>query len=729
MADNDRMPLRLRIRPAAPLVAVLSGAAVLSGGAFGAGATSADTSATTERGSSSRALPAPELLTEVVVTARRRDEALWQVGASLSRLEPGITGVIDRTHAAEALNRVPGVLMQRGSGQESLLAIRSPVLTGAGACGAFLLLEDGMPLRPTGFCNVNQLFEANTSQAAAIEVLRGPGTGPYGANAVHGLVNVISPDPGALPRLRLGVTRGADDHLALQFAASDKAGADEASAVYGTWRDERGFRSDSPVREWKANAAHQRALGSGELRLRATATRLDQETAGFIRGFDAYRDPVLRESNPNPEAFRDADSARVSGEWLAEPCDGCRDEVRGIVRRSRMEFLQHFLLGKPLERNGQDSVAIGAARTRPLGERAIEWRLGVDAEYADTFLLEIQDGPTLEGSAFARAIRPAGRHYDYAVEVTGAALHGSLASTGESPFQWRLSARLDETRYRYDNRMRDGNTAEDGTPCVPGPCLYSRPADRTDRFTDFTPRLELQYRVGARSMLYVTASDGFRPPEITELYRLQRNQSVADLDSERMSALEAGWRLAGERYAVSLSAYTQRKRQVILRDANGFNVTGGRTRHAGLEYEFAWQPVTALRFDANGSYARHEYDFDAAIEGGETIVRGRDIDTAPRRLHSWSATWIPHPAWQATLEWRQVGAYFADAANARRYPGHDVGNLRVAWQASPRWRASLEVENLADTLYADRADFAQGDWRYFPARQRSVFVNVVWQSE
>jgi outer membrane receptor protein involved in Fe transport len=668
------------------------------------------------------------------VTAQRRATPLLRPGASVSRLEPGITGVIDRTHAAEALNRVPGVLMQRGSGQESLLAIRSPALTGAGACGAFLLLEDGTPLRPTGFCNVNQLFEANTSQAAAIEVLRGPGTGPYGANAVHGLVNVISPDPDALPRLRLGVTRGADDHLALQFAASDKAAvdggtADAASAVYGTWRDEDGFRADAPVREWKANAVHRRTLRGGELRLRAAATRLDQETAGFIRGFDAYRDPVLRKTNPNPEAFRDADSARVSGEWLAEPCGGCHDEVRGIVRRSRMEFLQHFLLGKPLERNGQDSVAVGASRTRPLGARAIEWRLGVDAEYADTFLLEMQDGPTLEGSAFARAIRPAGRHYDYAVEVAGAALHGSLASTGESPFRWRLSARLDETRYRYDNRMRDGNTAEDGTPCLPGPCLYSRPADRTDRFTDFTPRLELQYRTGARSMLYLTASDGFRPPEITELYRLQRNQSVADLDSERMSALEAGWRVAGERYAASLSAYTQRKRQVILRDANGFNVTGGRTRHTGLEYEFAWQPIAALRFDANGSYARHKYDFDAAIEGGETIVRGRDIDTAPRRLHSWAATWTPHPAWQATLEWRQVGAYFADAGNARRYPGHDVGNLRVAWQASPRWRASLEVENLADTLYADRADFAQGDWRYFPARRRSAFVSVVWQRE
>ena len=668
--------------------------------------------------------PDPALLTEVVVTAQRRDEARWRVAASLSRLEPGITGVIDRTHAAEALNRIPGVLMQRGSGQESLLAIRSPVLTGAGACGAFLLLEDGMPLRPTGFCNVNQLFEANTSQAAAIEVLRGPGTGPYGANAVHGIVNVLSPDPDDLPGLRLGVTRGADEHLALQFAA-----AGESTAAYGLWRDEDGFRAESPVREWKANAVHQRRLGTGELRLRAAATQLDQETAGFIRGFDAYRDPVLRESNPNPEAFRDADSARVSGEWLSEPCDGCRDEVRGIVRHSRMAFLQHFLLGKPLERNGQDSIAFGAARARPLGARPIEWRLGVDAEYADTFLLEIQDGPTLEGSAFARAIRPAGRHYDYAVEVTGAALHGSLTSTGEAAFQWRLSARLDETRYRYDNRMREGNTAEDGTPCVPGPCLYSRPADRSDRFTDFTPRLELRHRLGERAMVYLTASDGFRPPEITELYRLQRNQSVADLDSERMSALEVGWRLVGGRYAVSFAAFTQRKRQVILRDANGFNVTGGRTRHAGLEYEFAWQPFERLRFDANGSYARHEYDFDAVIEGGETIVRGRDIDTAPRRLHAWSANWTPHPDWRATLEWRQVGAYFADAGNARRYPGHDVGTLRVAWQASPQWRASLEIENLADTLYADRADFAQGDWRYFPARQRSVFVNVVWQSE
>ncbi|MFM7709143.1 MAG: TonB-dependent receptor plug domain-containing protein, partial [Gammaproteobacteria bacterium] len=191
------------------------------------------------------------MLDEVVITAQRRPEPLARVGASLSRISPGITGVIDRTHTAEALNRVPGVLMQRGSGQESLLAIRSPVLTGAGACGAFLMLEDGFALRPVGFCNVNQLFEANTSQAAAIEVLRGPGTALHGARAAHGVINVLSSDPATMPRARFAATSGSDDFTGLEFGL-----ADGHSAAWGLWRHDGGFRVDSPVHESKLNLAH-----------------------------------------------------------------------------------------------------------------------------------------------------------------------------------------------------------------------------------------------------------------------------------------------------------------------------------------------------------------------------------------------------------------------------------------------------------------------------------------
>jgi outer membrane receptor protein involved in Fe transport len=178
-----------------------------------------------------------------------------------------------------------------------------------------------------------------------------------------------------------------------------------------------------------------------------------------------------------------------------------------------------------------------------------------------------------------------------------------------------------------------------------------------------------------------------------------------------------------------VALFAQRKRDVILRDASGFNVTGGRTRHEGVEAEIGWQMLPSLRIDVAGTYARHRYDFDAAIEGGETIVKGRDIDTAPRQMWTTTLTWSPREHWQTALEWRRVGAYFADAANTRRHPGHDVAHLRVSAQPSSEWRVSLEIENLTDARYADRADFAQGDWRYFPARGPSAFVTVEWRRE
>ena len=82
--------------------------------------------------------------------------------------------------------------LQRGSGQEYLPAIRSPVLTGPGACGSFLMAQDGIPLRAAGFCNLNELFDAHHEAASRIEVVKGPASIAHGSNAVNGAVNVIT---------------------------------------------------------------------------------------------------------------------------------------------------------------------------------------------------------------------------------------------------------------------------------------------------------------------------------------------------------------------------------------------------------------------------------------------------------------------------------------------------------------------------------------------------------
>jgi outer membrane cobalamin receptor len=132
------------------------------------------------------------VLEEVVVTGTRSEQVLGEMPGNTAVVTSEELELISATHPTEIFTRTPGVLVSRGgSGQEHLTAIRSPVFTGPGACGEFLLAQDGVQLRPTGFCNVNELLQANTEQAARIEVLRGPGTVFYGSNALHGIINVI----------------------------------------------------------------------------------------------------------------------------------------------------------------------------------------------------------------------------------------------------------------------------------------------------------------------------------------------------------------------------------------------------------------------------------------------------------------------------------------------------------------------------------------------------------
>ena len=88
---------------------------------------------------------------EVIVTATRSVQQLHDFAGSISVVSSTDVALVGATHHAEIMNRAPGTMIQRNSGEESLTAIRSPVLTGPGSCGTFLFLENSIPIRPTGF--------------------------------------------------------------------------------------------------------------------------------------------------------------------------------------------------------------------------------------------------------------------------------------------------------------------------------------------------------------------------------------------------------------------------------------------------------------------------------------------------------------------------------------------------------------------------------------------------
>ena len=101
---------------------------------------------------------------EVVVSFEKN----WNFSPSIENLSKEEISFINASHIKELFNATSGTWISRGSGQESLISIRSPVLTGSGACGSFLILEDSLPIRPAGFCNVNNFFEVSSNLSSSI---------------------------------------------------------------------------------------------------------------------------------------------------------------------------------------------------------------------------------------------------------------------------------------------------------------------------------------------------------------------------------------------------------------------------------------------------------------------------------------------------------------------------------------------------------------------------------
>ncbi len=338
------------------------------------------------------------LVDEIVVTSQRREQPRLEHAGNVERLSGDAIEDGRHQHVHELFTRVPGVWLSRGSGQENLTAIRSPVLTGAGSCGAFLILEDGLPTRPAGFCNVNQMFELNSEQATAIEIVRGPGSALYGSNALHGIVNVLT--PGAGSGNEFGVEFGANEFTRVRGRWANDGGI-VAAFVYA---DDGGFRDDSGYEQAKLHLKATTDFAGGAMTLSLSATDLAQETAGFVFGPDAFADPALNRGNVNPEAFRDASSQRLSANWRRS-FDSWSLELTPYVRHSDMDFLQHFLPGQPLEENGHTSA--GLLTSASFGSGPTTLIVGADFEWADVFLRETQDGPTV-GSPFLVETRPEG---------------------------------------------------------------------------------------------------------------------------------------------------------------------------------------------------------------------------------------------------------------------------------------------------------------------------------
>ena len=318
----------------------------------------------------------------------------WSENVSISSINSSDLNKLDAQHPKQIFRRLPGIWISRGSGQEHLTAMRSPVLTGTGACGSFLILEDGIPVRPAGFCNVNGLFETAFEISGGIEAITGPASSRYGANAMHGVINVISKP--LKDENNISTNLGPNGYRNIKAKLGNQS--NWSLNVFGASND--GFREFSGYDQQKLKMRSDFQLNSWTASLNMTLTNLNQETAGYITGLNSYKESNLNRKNLNPEAFRDANSQRISLNLKREEENGI-SLLSPFIRKNDMVFLQHFLPGTPVEENSH--LSYGVLFKRFVNFEHYSLIGGIQIEMADAELVETQANALTTSSAFNNA--------------------------------------------------------------------------------------------------------------------------------------------------------------------------------------------------------------------------------------------------------------------------------------------------------------------------------------
>ena len=669
----------------------------------------------------------------IVITGTRQESALLNFAGNVDRISAEDIESVAAVHPSDILNRATGVHIQTNNGMESLPSLRSPVLTGPGAAGAYLFLEDGIATRSAGFANNNGLSELNLAQAQEIEVIRGPASAVYGSNAVHGVINVLSKAPS--DEGELSFIAGPNQRYQLQSSLGHEK---DKHGLIGSFQavDDGGYRDNSDFSSLKVNAKHDYEDGADKFTTLISGFILDQDTAGFISSSSngsecyssnysddkLYQDSDAMEKSCDDDAYRQWSSLRVATRWQKTLNENKKLTITPYFRVNQMEFRQHYLPSKAIEENSHYSVGLVSNYYWQI-EPSVSLVLGIDAEWTDGELTQTQQ--KADTYSWGKA-RQQGVHYDYKVKASTIAPYIQGDWQASSALKFTGSVRFDSTEYRYNNLVADGTLKADGSFCVNNnddsiPCLYQRPGDSDDRFNNTSTKLGFNYQLGNDTALFGAWSQGFRAPQTTDLYRLQKQQEVGEIDSEQIKSSELGVRGVSNKLHYEATIYYMTKKNFFFRDADGLNVTDGKTSHQGVELGLNYDLSDNINMAVNYSYGQHKYEFDRQSSG---VEKGNDIDTAPKHLANARLSWLPTAATKLELEWLHMGDYYLDPSNQHQYDGHNLWQLRGEIELNSAVKLFARIENLTDEKYASRADYAFGSYRFFGGQPRALHLGM-----
>jgi iron complex outermembrane recepter protein len=675
-------------------------------------------------------------LPDVVVTGTREGTSLKET--------PEAVGVIPResiertrpNHPSQLLGQIPGVAVAVTNGEGHTTAIRQPFTTNP----VYLFLEDGIPIRSTGFFNHNALYEINIPQAGGIEVTRGPGTALYGSDAIGGIVNVLTRTP---PTEReLGISGELGGHGFWRILGGGGAGygsggwrADLNLTHTDGWRDATGYDRQSGTVRWDHFIG-----GDTALKTVFAFSTIDQQTGANspLVMSDYVNNPTR---NYLPIAFRKVDAFRLSTNYERE-IGNTLVSLTPYVRDNSMDLLASFALNFDPTASMVQNRSYGLlAKWRVDFPDAMRARLivGADIDVSPGERQEDSLNVRTSGVAPARVFESysvARRVYDYDVTFTGISpyVHGEISPTER--LRVIAGLRYDHLSYKFRNRLAGAPIfVAPGTP-FPGARFYGQAGDTDLDFTHVSPKLGATYALGAHAHAFVGYSHGFRAPSEGNLFRpavafnaaaaIVSTQSALSLKPIKADQVEAGLRGIVGTISYDLVVYDLRKRDDIVSQRDPVTtftqtVNAGSTRHRGVEVGLGAPVLPVLRLDVAFSYAEHKYEEWVTNAGS---FSGKEIEAAPRVVATTRLTWRPAPGAQAQLEWVRLGRYWLDAANTQTYAGHDLLNVRANYALMRGVSVFGSVYNVTDKRYADSAQLSSNQPVLSPGLPRTFYAGL-----
>lgn len=706
--------------------------------------------------------PAPGLASELIVTATRQDTPLARAPVSISAFSAARLEALNIRTPADLVRSTPGAQFNEADNSISIRGVQSD----AGSATTAIYIDDTpIQIRAIGTYPTNP--EPVVFDLERVEIIRGPQGALFGAGAEGGAVRFITPAPdfdglrlraasqveataGGGPSFETGAVVNAPlvaGRLALRASAWTRHEGGWVTRV--DWRDGRALdpfanRSDTAVARVALRwAATERLTITPSLDLQS---RKANDTPAFWEG---RSDPAAgRFENGNPVRLSDDDRfllAAVKAEYDAGPVQvisntswfGRRQESFYDASIYNLSWLQHFV-HPPLIRSRRLALPIPAyaapgAITNLQGDFAQELRLrstGAGSPLAWTAGLffgrnrqenrEAEIDPQFEALNQALFGQDGEQLYGYGLLPNGASYYGvniahdrQIAGFGQ--IDWKATPRLTATAgVRVAATRFDFTNMQDGPYNAPGPSS----ASGSQSETPVTPKVGLSYQVDDDTMLYATATKGYRigganaPLPLafcgTELAELGLQGSPLTYRSDNVWSYEVGAKIRGlgGRLKLDASLFDLRwnaiQQNVYLPDC-GFTFTAnlgeatsrGFDVDAGLRLDGHWSATLAL------GYASARYAADSGVSsdpGDPMVVRAGDaLEGSPWKLAA-------GVAYENELFGRPAFARVDYQWSSRGRPGP------VQDSATQQYDAAIPVGPAYGFLQL-RAGVTFGDWR------------------